>query len=172
MSHLSLRPSKLLKLCDTLDITQETRLLRAMRRDSSVFLSHSSEDHPFVKRLGEALSEQGVRVWIDEAEITGGDSFLDKIEEGLADMQHLVVVLSRASVTSFWVKRELNFALVDKVESNKGKVIPVLLEDCEIPPLLRERNYVDFRKDYYSGLRGLLKGINVELTNKQIQPTR
>jgi len=30
-------------------------------------------------------------------------------------MQHLVVVLSSSSVDSFWVKRELNFALVDKV---------------------------------------------------------
>jgi hypothetical protein len=35
-------------------------------------------------------------------------------------------------------------------------VVPVLLEECEVPPLLRHRRYADFRTDYDHGLLDLL----------------
>ena len=152
---------KLLKIAGLLTQRQEMSLLRGVGRDRSVFLSHSSQDKSFVRRLGKALADTGIRVWVDQAEIRGGDSFVDKIEEGLADMQYLVVVLSPSSTNSYWVKRELNYALVAKVETQQGKVIPVLLETCEIPPLLGDRHYIDFREDFRSGLRELLRAIDV-----------
>jgi hypothetical protein len=49
-----------------------------------IFLSHTSEDKPFVRRLKESLENHGVtKVWLDEAEIQIGDSLIQKIDEGL-----------------------------------------------------------------------------------------
>lgn len=153
---------KALKLAGVIPHELETALVRGIERDRSVFLSHSSKDHSFVCRLGQALKGRGVKVWIDEADVSGGDPFIDKIEEGLADMQHLVVVLSPNSIGSFWVKRELNYGIINKVEGQMGKVIPVLLQTCEIPALLCERCYVDFREDFDKGLQELLRAIEAD----------
>jgi TIR domain-containing protein len=72
-----------------------------------------------------------------------------KISEGLKDADYLVVVLSQASVSSRWVEQELNAALTNQI-AGKGIVLPVLLEDCELPMLLRKRLYADFRSDLES----------------------
>lgn len=155
---------KILKIAGLLSLEQEQRLIHSVNKDRSVFLSHSSCDHPFVLRLCKRLTDYGVKVWIDEVEISGGDSLTDKIVEGLADMQHFVVVLSTESVNASWVKREVNYALVDKLEARHGKIIPVLKETCEIPGLLRELHHVDFRDDFDKGFQRLLKAIDVETT--------
>ena len=39
-----------------------------------VFISHSSLDKPFVRRLTRRLEKEGFRVWLDERELVAGDS--------------------------------------------------------------------------------------------------
>src|SRR6516162_2150465 len=40
--------------------------------------------------------------------------------------------------------------------SGKGvAVLPVLIEDCELPSLLKDRVYADFRRDFNAGLQKL-----------------
>ncbi|MFH0794009.1 MAG: toll/interleukin-1 receptor domain-containing protein [bacterium] len=127
-----------------------------------VFISHSSRDKEFVRKLVGELEKQSLNVWFDEREIKVGDSIVGKISDGLKDSDYLVVVLSKASVASPWVREELNAALMEDI-SNKGcAVLPVLIEDCEIPPLLKPRLYADFRKDFDSGLRKLLDVLEQE----------
>jgi len=46
---------------------------------ASVFLSHSSKDKAFARKLASELQANGVTVWIDEAEIRIGDSLTKKI---------------------------------------------------------------------------------------------
>jgi len=127
-----------------------------------VFISHSSKDKPFVRKLVEQLKSQQLNVWLDEQEIKVGDSITSKISGGLKDSDYLVAVLSKASVASPWVQAELNSALMDQI-SNKGTaVLPVLIEDCDIPTLLRDRLYADFRGDFKSGLAKLLAVLKQE----------
>ncbi len=110
-----------------------------------VFLSHSAADKPFARRLGNALRGYGARVWIDEAEIKVGESLLDKISLAILDADFLVVVLSRASCKSEWVRREVNLALTKEIQGKVVRVLPCLLEECEIPAFLVEKKYADFR---------------------------
>jgi hypothetical protein len=79
----------------------------------------------------------------------------------LKDADYLVIVLSRASVSSRWVEEELNAALSNQI-SGKGVVLPVLLEDCELPMLLRDRLYADFRTDFNAGLQALVAALEQE----------
>jgi hypothetical protein len=65
-----------------------------------VFMSHTSSDKPFVARLAADLARIGVGVWYDSWEIRGGESIVEKINERLSANDHLVVVLSPASVRS------------------------------------------------------------------------
>lgn len=112
---------------------------------SSIFLSHNSKDKRFARRLGEALSNRGVKVWIDEAEIKVGESLLRKISEGINDMEYLGVILSPNSISSSWVQKEVEIATTFEIENRKLKVLPILYRDCEIPLFLKDKLYVDFR---------------------------
>ena len=140
-----------------------TRRQQQMPTDSKarVFVSHSSKDKPFVRKLVEALNKHLLNIWVDEHEIKVGDSLVGKISEALKDADYLVIVLSQASVSSRWVEQELNAALTNQI-SGKGVVLPVLLEDCELPMLLRDRLYADFRADFNVGLEALVAAFEHE----------
>src|SRR5450755_2068887 len=99
-----------------------------------VFVSHASEDKErFVNRFAARLRENGVDAWLDKWEMLPGDSLVDKIfEEGLKDAQAVIVVLSRISVGKPWVREELNAAFVKRVNTG-SKLIPVVIDDCEVP---------------------------------------
>src|SRR5689334_1556482 len=103
---------------------------------SSIFLSHNHKDKPFVRRLSEKLQSHGIRTWVDEAEMQVGDSLLTKIESAIKDFTYLGVVLSPSSISSEWVRREVNIALTEEIQGRRVKVIPLLHAKCEIPGFL------------------------------------
>ena len=121
-----------------------------------VFISHSSSDKPFVRKLIKDLSQKNTAVWFDERELKVGDSIVAGISEGLKDTDYFIVVLSRASAASQWVKAELNSALMQQISQKGTVVLPVLIEDCDVPELIRDRVYADFRANYEAGLNALL----------------
>jgi hypothetical protein len=57
---------------------------------------------------------------------------------------------------SSWVEREWQAKYWKEIHENKVMIIPVLLEDCNIPILLQTKKYADFRTDYRDGLETLL----------------
>lgn len=110
-----------------------------------IFLSHTHADKPFVRRLKAALNEHGVSdVWVDEAEIMLGDTLTRKIEEGLTKTRYFGVVLSPRSVKSRWVQKELETAMTKEIETGSVVVLPLLYEECDLPPFLKGKLYADF----------------------------
>jgi TIR domain len=111
-----------------------------------VFICHSHEDKPFARQLAVAIAGSGFKVWLDEAEIRVGESLIAKIEAGITDATHLVAVISRASVTSRWCQEELRMALSRQIQGKGIAVLPVVVDDCELPGFLQEKKYADFRQ--------------------------
>jgi hypothetical protein len=111
----------------------------------SIFLSHSHLDKSFALKIFQDLQAQGIRVWFDEAELRPGDSLIGRIEAALETMDFLGVLLSRNSVESEWVLREVRIALTQEINGRIVKVIPLLVEDCRIPGFLLDKLFVDFR---------------------------
>jgi hypothetical protein len=102
------------------------------------FISHSKEDKErFVFAFAKRLREKGVDAWLDGWEMLPGDSLVEKIfYEGIKECPAFIVVVSEHSIKSKWVHEELNSAIVKRIEG-KVKVIPVRLDQCEIPePLI------------------------------------
>ncbi|WP_338286520.1 toll/interleukin-1 receptor domain-containing protein [Luteolibacter sp. LG18] len=129
----------------------------AKDKELVVFLSHSSKDKPFVRQLAADLTNAGVTVWLDERRILVGDSIVEKIGQGLAESDFFLIVLSENSVVSEWVKRELNNALFKEVEKRDVHILPIRLDECEVPPLIVGKKYADFSKSYKDGLSDLLQ---------------
>ena len=111
---------------------------------SSIFLSHSSKDKFFVRELAERFKEYGVKVWLDEAEIKIGESLTEKVGRAIDQTDYVGVILSRNSINSEWVQRELQVDMQKEFSKKKVVILPMLLEDVEIPPFLRDKLYADF----------------------------
>lgn len=126
---------------------------------SSIFLSHSSKDKTFARRLAADLTAYGLRVWIDEAEMQVGDSLIGRLEDAIDEMEYLAVILSPHSVESEWVLKEVRMAMHREIAGKKVVVLPLLYQDCVLPGFLRDKIYVDFRNadDYEQGVQAIVK---------------
>jgi hypothetical protein len=136
-----------------------------------MFLCHSHLDKPFAKKLARDLSRYGVRVWIDESEIQLGDSLIEKIREGIDRTEFFGAIISHNSVKSEWVKKELDVAMNKEIEGRRVKVLPLLIDKCEIPGFLKGKLYADFTdiKGYDAALEMVLRklGVNSPQMNKR-----
>ncbi len=122
----------------------------------SVFISYSSKDKDFVDKLAIRLVKDRMKVWVDRWEINVGDSLINKIQEALTESSFLLVVLSKNSVQSEWCKKELNSGLIREIESKRVLILPVVIDDCNIPVFLKEKKYANFQNDFDSGYRELI----------------
>jgi len=103
-----------------------------------IFISHATADKDrFVLAFAIRLRNSGVDAWVDQWEMNPGDSLVSKIfEEGLKQCQAMIVVLSRHSIESRWVREELNAAVVRRIE-NSPRLIPIRLDHCDVPECLK-----------------------------------
>jgi len=76
-----------------------------------IFISHSSQNDAFVKKLREALELFDELTWVDSRELTGGDELKSTIEENIRAARYFLVVISIDALSSEWVQDELDFAL-------------------------------------------------------------
>lgn len=125
-----------------------------------IFISYSSKDQNFVRNLAADLYDLGNLIWLDEWEIKVGECIVTKVEHGITEADYVVLVLSPNSVISNWVEREWKAKYWDEVERGQIFILPILIEDCEIPSLIKTKKYADFRKSYSVGLVQLAGGIN------------
>lgn len=93
---------------------------------SDIFISYASEDRPRIRPLVDALQKQGWSVWWDRT-ILAGKSFDDVIEAALADARCVIVLWSRHSIVSRWVRTEAEEA------DRRGILVPALLDQVTIP---------------------------------------
>lgn len=90
-----------------------------------VFISHASEDKEEVaKPLGELLLENGIKVWLDDFELTIGDSLRRKIDHGLSNSRYGIVILSESFFKKEWPQKELD-GLVAKESDGVKVVLPI-----------------------------------------------
>ena len=139
---------------------------------ASIFLSHSSQDKKFVRKLAEDLRQLDTIVWLDEAEMLPGDNLVDHICNTITEIDYLAVVLSPNSVGSCWVKYEMELAMHDEIAGRRVRVIPILKENCDIPPFLRGKIWADLSKPdrYMDGVLKIAKQVRrivEERTNEE-----
>lgn len=91
-----------------------------------VFISHASEDKAEVARpLADLLHEMGLRIWLDEQQLSLGDSLSRKINDGLAMSRFGVLVLSKTFLDKDYPQREMQ-ALLARQAADERYILPVL----------------------------------------------
>ena len=93
---------------------------------TDVFISYSHQDREIARRYADALQAAGLAVWWDD-HLRSGEAFDEKIEAALRAAKAVVVLWSKTSVASRWVRAEATLA-----DRNKT-LVPVMIEPCERP---------------------------------------
>ncbi|MEQ1854396.1 MAG: toll/interleukin-1 receptor domain-containing protein [Chthoniobacteraceae bacterium] len=106
----------------------------------SCFISYSSKDEDFAKRLHERMRAAKLRVWFAPEDMKGGDFTLTQIERAIEVQDRLLLVLSDASITSQWVEREIERARKVEHKEKRRKLFPIRLTDIQT---LKEWRCVD-----------------------------
>lgn len=132
-----------------------------------IFISYSHKDKVFVDKLAIQLVRRNVNVWLDRWELSVGDSLIEKVQEAVDGSSALLVILSKSSTASEWCKKELSAGLLRELEERRVVVLPVMLEDCDVPVFARGKVFADFRTDFDVGLRALVEGV-AKVTNPSL----
>lgn len=137
-------------------------LANANLRPPVVFLSYSQSDGEIVQEFATGLRNEGIEVWFDQDRLSMGTSILEEISRGLDSADYLAFFISKNSIQSKWALEELNVMMARRISGEGGAMIlPILLEDASIPPLLRDVKYLDLRGgDVGNGVKELLRAIS------------
>lgn len=115
-----------------------------------VFLSYSRPDESSAYEIYSRLQQEGAKVWLDQEEIEPGQNWQLALDEAISDSDSMIVLVSGSS--SSWLPDE-----VDRAKVSDVRIIPVLLEEAQIPEHLFGIQYIDFTKNKEEGMDDLIE---------------
>lgn len=112
-----------------------------------IFISYAEEDEDIALELNENMELHKQKPWFSKRQLRGGQEWEDIILQKINSSDFFVFLISENSNTALknhkrYLKKELDYA----IKKNK-KIIPVKMENVEIPSILKKYHIVDFSKD-------------------------
>ncbi len=149
------------------------------KSEIQIFLAHASEDKPAVLALHERLKQAGYKPWLDKKDLIPGQNWRSVIPKAIADSQLFIACLSQRSIAKQgFVQREFKMALNQYADRppNSIYLIPLRLDECEIPDLrqeeyglnLRDLHWLDYWKE--DGFEQLERAITHQFNPEPEEP--
>lgn len=135
-----------------------------------IFISYAHQDSDFVEQLVASLKQYPkLDIKYDKRILVPGDSLFDIFTE-IEQSDFFLVVISKSSVQSNWVKEELSTAFIRRVQVGNITIIPLIIEDAKIPPAISDTIYVDFREDFAKAFKKLVNTFNLMTAPRLAHP--
>jgi hypothetical protein len=135
--------------------------MSVLKKVSNVFLCYSHRDQTIVHDLWSRLKKDGVDVWLDRENLLPGQDWQKTIWKTIRKSDVLIVCLSRNFSKPGGYRHEelrLAFERADLLADGEIFIIPVNLEECEMPRSLRHLHRVDlYKRGGYKKLLLVLK---------------
>ena len=123
---------------------------------TDVFISYASEDRERAREVASALETRGWSVWWDR-KIVVGQPFDQVIEHELETAKCVVVLWSKDSILSEWVKNEA------AVAAERGVLVPALIDNVKLPLEFRRKQTADLigwdGAPSHGGFQALCEGV-------------
>ncbi len=145
----------------------------------SCFISYSSKDEAFAKRLYADLQEKGVRCWFAPEDLKIGKTLRTGIDEAIHFHEKLLLILSKYSVTSGWVEHEVKTALTKERKEKREMLFPLRVDKAVLESPLswatkirHERSIGDFTRwkdhdEYQKAFTRLLRGLTADSQKRE-----
>jgi hypothetical protein len=131
----------------------------------NIFMSYSRREVGFVDDLVRNLEQAGHEVWLDYRNLIPGRPWQDQIYQGIQNADVILLVVSKASVSSQNVEVEWRRVL----DQNK-RIILLIFEAVDLPKELERYEWVDFRGNYKAGLKELYSQLEQSVEEKHAVP--
>lgn len=122
-------------------------------RHYSCFISHSSKNQQFAEKLFADLRSKGVRCWYAPEDLKVGEKIRVGIDKSIRKHDKLLLVLSKQSVKSDWVEKEVETALEFEKKQGRMILLPIRIDDAVMKieigwpgDIRRTRNIGDSRR--------------------------
>jgi hypothetical protein len=137
---------------------------------NQVFMSYSRNDSGLVDSLYTALENNGFDIWLDRADIHGGEDWREAVSLAIRACTCMIAVLSPSSLSSKHVKSEILIA-----DDHEKKIIPIVAQPCPLPPgldvPLTRLNRIDFTKTGFpNGLNALQEALTEFAKPSAVRP--
>jgi uncharacterized protein YjbI with pentapeptide repeats len=93
----------------------------------SIFISYSTKDEDFARRLHSDLQANGVRCWYAAEDMSGGKKIHEEIDAAIRLHDKLLLILSENSMKSEWVKTEISKARKREIKDDRRVLFPIRL---------------------------------------------
>jgi hypothetical protein len=115
----------------------------------SCFISYSHDDKNFARRLHDALQGRGIRCWLDEHQLLPGDLVHRAVDEGIRLWDKVLLCASEASLTSWWVDKEIRKALAKEEQLWKERKKEVLaLIPLNLDGFMFHATWTDWKQEH------------------------
>ena len=138
-----------------------------MKATARIFLSYARENEQKVEKLYRKLYAAGFKPWMDTKDILPGEQWEPRVPQAIRHSDFFLACLSTNSVNKRgFLQKEIKEALDIWQEMLDSDIylIPVRLEDCEVPESLRDFQWVDLFEE--SGWTRLVKAIQVGMEHR------
>jgi TIR domain-containing protein len=118
-----------------------------------VFLAHSHEDEETVRDVFHLLKADGFEPWLDKISLAPGQDWKLEIKHAVRTADAVAVFLSQHSVTrAGYVNQEIALALdyAQQQPEREIYIIPIRLEECEIPDRLSHLHWIELPETGFS----------------------
>lgn len=125
------------------------QLPRLAYYDYDIAVSFAGEDREIVQQYCDILSSNGLKVFYDKYEKIGlwGANLYDKFDEIYRTKAlFCVIFISKYYATKVWTNHERKAAQARALQENREYVLPVRVDDTEIPGISSTTGYVDLRQ--------------------------
>lgn len=130
-----------------------------------VFISYCRSDEPHARRLYQSLQGAGVSVWFDQESLKPGQLWEDVIHEEIRAADIVILLLSSHAIDRrgyFQVELKLALQVSRTIPPGHIYLVPVRVDDCDVPHPVAAFQYVDLFPNWKSGLERLLGALNFQ----------
>jgi TIR domain-containing protein/pentapeptide repeat protein len=133
-------------------------------------ICYSSREHKFAEKLHSDLQDKGVRCYFAPENMKIGENILDALYESIRETDKIILILSKNSIHSSWVKDEISKAFEEERRRNTSIIIPISIDDAAMKTeeawtdKIRARKIGDFQNynindSYKKSLKRLLRDL-------------
>jgi hypothetical protein len=114
-----------------------------------VYISYSGRQADVAARLTRGLRGNGWAVFL-RGDLTAGENWNVREQEACAGSRFVLVLMSAAYFSTPELERDWRSALAREQPESRVVVLPLRLENCDVPPELASKVWIDFRDDLES----------------------
>ena len=150
------------------DIRDKEKIMEMIKTLSKpkVFISYSSLNSSFVDKLVNDLKTNDIDVWYDKLELKVGDSIHSMIDKGIDESAYFLIIVSKELNKSKAVNYELKKMIEEEKKSNISRILPIKIDQSELPDELKDKYYADFSENYQNGLDEIISKLKSPAANK------